>query len=111
MACKRLKKTIFSFLFLLFSFSTLHLSHAATTDKAAQAIQKNDFKTALNELLPLAQKGDKDAQFLLGMMYDAGKGVPQDQSAAATWYKKASLQNHQIAQLYLGIMYYSGQGV
>jgi uncharacterized protein len=107
-----MKKIIFTLLFcLLFSLSALHSARAATTDKAVQALQKNDFKTALDELLPLTQKGDKDAQFLMGMMYDAGKGVPQNPSTAAAWYRKAALQGHPIAQLYLGIMYYSGQGV
>lgn len=96
------------FLFLSPAFYSLQ---ASTTDKAMQAIQKNDFKTALDELLPLAEKGDPNAQFLLGMLYDAGKGLPQDQAAAASWYKKAALQNHEIAQLYLGVLYYSGQGV
>jgi uncharacterized protein len=96
---------------LLFLSSISNPLHAATTDKAMQAIQKNDFKTALAELLPLAQQGDAQAQFLMGMLYDAGKGVTPDPSLAASWYKKAAVQNHEIAQLYLGILYYSGQGV
>jgi len=97
---------------LIFLFSLLSSSsHASTTDQALRAIEKNDFKTALKELLPLAEKGDKDAQFLMGMLYDAGKGVPQDPSIAASWYKKAAQQNHSIAQLYLGILYHSGEGV
>ena len=86
-------------------------SDAAVTDKAVAAMGKGDFKTALGELRPLAAKNDPNAQFLLGMLYDAGKGVAQDQSIAASWYRKAADQNHLVAQLFLGVFYYSGQGV
>ncbi len=80
-------------------------------DKAKAAMQEGDFKTALTELRPLAAKGDPNAQFLLGMLYDSGKGVAQDQAAAVKWYRKAAEQKHLIAQLFLGVMLYSGQGV
>jgi uncharacterized protein len=86
-------------------------STASPTDKAGQAMQKGDFKTALEELRPLAAKNDPNAQFLLGMLYDSGKGVAQDQTAAASWYRRAAKQNHVLAQLFLGILFYSGQGV
>jgi uncharacterized protein len=86
-------------------------SIAAPTDKAIQAMRADDFNAALDELRPLAAKNDRDAQFLLGMLYDAGKGVAQDPAAAASWYRKAAKQNHLLAQAYLGAMLYSGQGV
>ena len=99
-------------LFLFLLLGSAIPSHAApATDKAVRAMGEGDFKTALNELRPLAAKRDPNAQFLLGMLYDAGKGVPQDQSVAASWYRKAAEQNHLLAQLYLGILYYSGEGV
>ena len=86
-------------------------SSAAPTDKAAAAMQKGDFKTALKELDPLAARGDPNAQFMLGMLHDAGKGVPQDPARAAMWYRKAAEQKHLIAQMFLGVFYHSGQGV
>jgi len=86
-------------------------STAPATNKAVEAMQKGDFKTALGELRPLAAKGDPNAQFLLGMLYDAGNGVVQDQSLAASWYRSAAEQNHLLAQVFLGILFYSGQGV
>jgi uncharacterized protein len=95
----------------LFLALPLPSSFAATTDKALQAMQKGDFKTALAELRPLVAKRDPDAQFLLGMLYDAGKGVPQDQAVAASWYRRAAEQNHMLGQLYLAVLLYSGQGV
>ncbi len=85
--------------------------HALTTDKAVQAIQKGDFELALKELRPLTKKNDPNAQFLMGMLYEAGNGVPQDPALAASWYRKAAEQNHPTAQLFLGFLYYSGNGV
>ena len=97
--------------YLLLLAVPLSPSLAAPTDKAARAMQKGDFKTALEELGPLAAKNDPQAQFLIGMMYDAGKGVAQDPAVAASWYRKAARQNHPLAQVYLGALLYSGQGV
>lgn len=86
-------------------------STPSATDKAVQALKAGDFKTALDELRPLAAKGDPHAQFLMGMLYDSGKGVAQDQATAASWYRKAAKQGHQMAQVFLGVLLYTGQGV
>jgi TPR repeat protein len=44
-------------------------------------------------------------------MYAAGRGVAQDESAAAWWYRQAAEQGHADAQLALGEMYAEGRGV
>jgi len=54
----------------------------ATSLAAAQA---GDFATALKEWKPLAEAGDVDAQYNLGIMYDNGYGVPQDYAEAVKW--------------------------
>jgi TPR repeat protein len=97
--------------FLLFWAVSFSSSSASPTDKAAQAMEKGDFATAVDELHPLAEKGDPNAEFLLGMLYDAGNGVARDPSAAASWYRRAADQNHLLAQVYLGALFYTGQGV
>jgi TPR repeat protein len=81
------------------------------TDNAVKAMEKGDFRTALRELRTLVETNDPNAQFLMGMLYDAGKGVSQDQAMAASWYRKAAEQKHLGAQLFLGVLYYSGSGV
>lgn len=96
---------------LLLTIVPFSSSSASPTDAAVQAMERGDFGTALNELRPLAEKRDPNAQFLLGMLYDAGKGVAQDPSLAASWYRKAAEQKHLLAQVYLGVLLYSGQGV
>jgi TPR repeat protein len=42
----------------------------------------------------VAEKGDEDAQFRLGCIYEGGQGVPKDLSAAAEWFRKAADQGH-----------------
>jgi uncharacterized protein len=58
-----------------------------------------------------AEKGDAKAQFVLGLKYDTGKGVPQDYAEAAKWYRKAAEQGYAEAQFNLGTMYDEGRGV
>ena len=51
------------------------------------------------------------AQFVIGYMYQYGKGVPQDYAEAARWYRKAAEQGNAKSQHNLGYMYDKGQGV
>ena len=41
-----------------------------------------------------AEAGDANAQLLLGVMYDHGKGVLEDDKEAVKWYRKAAEQGH-----------------
>jgi TPR repeat protein len=61
---------------------------SADFQKGYAAAQSGDYATALREWTPLAAQGDADAQFNLGIMYDNGKGVPEDYKTAMKWYKK-----------------------
>ena len=56
-------------------------------------------------------QGDARSQAQLGIMYDTGKGVPQDFSRAAAWFRKSAEQGFGQAQDSLGLMYAIGQGV
>jgi TPR repeat protein len=44
-------------------------------------------------------------------MYDGGRGVPQDYSAALSWYRKAAEQGNAAAENNLGPLYAYGRGV
>ena len=59
----------------------------------------------------LARDGDIDAQYILGVMYRKGQGVPQDYEKAVYWYTKAAEQGLAEAQNNLGVMYDIGKGV
>ena len=64
-----------------------------------------------SELRAIAARGDADDQFDLGLMYRNGEGVPQDDTEAAKWFRKAAEQGHPNAQNWLGWMHQSGKGV
>ena len=76
-----------------------------------QSYLKGDFKAAFDEWLPLAELGDAEAQYNLGVLYDEGASVDQDLGKAAGWYRKAAEQGFMDAQANLGMMYYRGEGV
>ncbi|MEN8206083.1 MAG: tetratricopeptide repeat protein [Pseudomonadota bacterium] len=76
-----------------------------------QSYLKGDYQTAFEEWLPLAELGDVEAQYNLGVMYDEGTSVEQDYGKAAEWYHKAAEQGFVDAQANLGMMYYQGHGV
>ena len=58
-----------------------------------------------------AEQGDAAAQFTLGLIYDLGRGVPQDKAEAARWYRMAAEQGDDGGQYHLGRMYYDGDGM
>ena len=66
--------------------------------------------------------GNAEAQFVIGMMYERGEGIPKVKNEfgdtitsspkdAVDWYQKAAMQGHAAAQYNLGWMYYKGEGV
>ena len=76
-----------------------------------QSYLKGDYQAAYNEWLPLAELGDAEAQYNLGVLHDEGAGVKQDLAAAVNWYQKAASQGFIDAQTNLGMMYYHGHGI
>ena len=57
-----------------------------------EAYERGDYATALTEFRPVAQQGNADAQFILGVMYSKGQGVPQDDVQAHMWLSLAAAQ-------------------
>lgn len=60
-------------------------------DQAEKVYQRTDYERAFfiyrNELAPI---GDKYGQYMVGFMYLAGKGVPEDRVVASAWYRLAA---------------------
>ena len=65
----------------------------------------------IDALRTRAEQGDAAAQANLGVMYETGRGVPQDAAEAVRWYRLAAEQGNASAQFNLGGMYASGRGV
>ena len=62
-------------------------------------------------LADMAEQGDADVQFALGIMYVQGQDVPQDYKEAVKWFRLAAEQGVAYAQYNLGVMYDKGQGM
>jgi len=75
------------------------------------AAEHRDYATAVRLWGPLAEQGNLDAQYNLGVAYQYGHGVTRDHAAAASWFRKAANQGLAAAQLSLGVLYENGVGV
>ncbi len=84
---------------------------AADLEVGNEAYDRGDYVTALREWRPLAEQGDAGAQFNLGLLYDMGRGVPQNYAEAAKWYWLAADGGYDKAQFNLALMYNNGTGV
>jgi TPR repeat protein len=84
---------------------------SAGVPEGIAAYKAEDYATALREFRAGAQKGDPEAAFYLGWMYDNADGVGHDDAEAARWYRRAADDGYAPAQHYLGLIYADGEGV
>ncbi len=78
--------------------------------KEPNAITSED-KNTIELLAKIAKQGEADSQFILGMMYNYGCGVPKDTKEGIMWLTKAAEQGYDKAQAELGDVYIDGEGV
>lgn len=76
-----------------------------------EAFLRADYAAAKRVLQPLAEAGDAEAQYWIGVMYAHGRGYPAVCRQAVRWYEKAARQGHAEAAFSLGFMLYHGWGV
>ena len=86
-------------------------ANAGPFDVALAAAEQGDYLTALRLWRSLAEQGDADAQYNLGVMYSNGDGVPRDYAEAMKWHRKAADQGNGNAQFNVGFMYDLGRGM
>ena len=91
------------------------LLHAARVmagvPEGLDALKRGDYAAAVRELRGPAERGDAEAQYRVGLMYEFGKGYPRDVQQALTWLIRAGTQGHTAAAVELGVLYTGGQGV
>lgn len=88
-------------------------AHAGGSDfeTGVVAYQSNKYLEALAAFRGRAERGNADAEFMLGVMYFYGKGVPRNDGLAAIWFSKAADKGHAGAQLAYGSLHVRGIGV
>ncbi|MDR2869322.1 MAG: hypothetical protein LBV04_02625, partial [Deferribacteraceae bacterium] len=72
---------------------------------------EKQYDAAAEEWQAPARAGYADAQCNLGLCYQHGHGVEQNEALAVRWFRKAVEQGHDMAQCNLGTCYQHGQGV
>ena len=94
-------------------FLLLFTNNGSTADyaKGFDAYSEGDYATALSEWQPLAEQGDRDGQFGLGLLYANGWGVDLNDDEALKWYRLAVEQGHAEAAYNLAVMCANGWGV
>ncbi len=114
---------------------SLAYKRLGTVDPAKKEIAASGFERALAILGKAAEQGNAQAQFELGEMYGAGKGiavdmaltralpwikrrplnadkgVAVDKAEAVKWWRRAAEQGHAMSQFFFGAMYGKGEGV
>lgn len=66
-------------------------------------VESSDIKA----IKSLAERGDSEAQFQLGLIYATGEKVKKDYEKAFKWYLRAAENNHTEAQARVGWMYFA----
>ncbi len=84
---------------------------AASLDDGLDALRRGDFAAAAKILRPLAEHGDAEAQYRIGLMYEFGKGYPQDKAQGIAWFRKSAANGSASAQQELGVIYATGDGL
>lgn len=87
------------------------LAWASALEQGAEAYRRGDFDAAARLWQPLAEQGDRDAQFALGTLYQLGRGVEQSDALATRWFRRAAERGSVPAQYNLGNAYKHGRGV
>ena len=80
---------------LLLSFAAI--AAAGPLEDADAAVKKRDYATAVRLLRPLAEQGNPNAQYTLGVFYDNGLGVPQDRIRSYMWFELSASQGREGA--------------
>jgi TPR repeat protein len=86
-------------------------ARAGPLEDGDAAYERGDYATAVRLWRPLAEQGNPEAQFILGQMYNTGRGVSQDHAEAVKWYRRAAEQGDVLSQAVLGAMYGGEEGV
>ena len=87
------------------------ISWAGDFKKGWSAYSSSDYATALAQWQGLADTGDANACYGMGMLYGNGFGVDMNDELALKFYGLAAANGHAEAQYNLGVMHQNGWGV
>ena len=94
----------------LCSFSS-NVSLAEDAKKGLQFAVNGEYRQAVDIWLPLAEEGDAEAQYYMGVVYKDGLGVEINYDQFRYWTSRSAFQGSPSAMFNLGIMYEYSLGV
>lgn len=81
-----------------------HFQLGRALDKAQR------WEEAVEHYRRAAEASYAPAQTSLGLLYEDGRGVPQDPATAMRWYRLAAIQSYPPADTAIGLLYLEGRG-
>ena len=106
-----MKKVMMLMLALLFCLTVGAQSAEKLYQEGKALYDMKDYTKAVPKLKAAAEKGHKKAQYRLGLCYDKGKGVTENDAQAFQWYSKSAAQDYHKALYQVGKCYKDGEGV
>ena len=99
--------------FIVVTVVSMHGFSATAADygETVKYLRAGSFHKAHSQFSTLAEKGDTNAQFQLGLMAHLGHGIPQNFLVARKWYERAAKNGEVRSQNNLGIIYRDGLGI
>ncbi|MAS81619.1 MAG: hypothetical protein CMF45_02890 [Legionellales bacterium] len=73
--------------------------------------EQGEYEKSFNLWLPLAIKGNMEAENYIAIHYYLGLGRDRDFKIAKEWFEKAARSNYPDAQYNLGVMYENGESI
>jgi TPR repeat protein len=93
------------------AFTSAVILAASDLEAGKRAYDKGDYAMALRELLPLADRDNAQAMYLVGSMLFEGKGVKQNKRSGLALFHFAADAGFAEAELRLAAMYMAGDSV
>jgi len=92
------------------AFTSLQRPPPPPLERAAALASQERHVEAFQVYASVAQTGDPDGQFRVGVCYLEGKGVPANRTEAVRWLEQAAQQRHMDAKLLLAVLMLKGWG-
>lgn len=83
----------------------------ADLESAVKAFNAGQRESAIAELRRLAEAGNTQAKYTLGIIYTRGQGIAPDYPQAVKWFQEAANEGYSSAQYSLGMLHAGGVGV
>ncbi len=91
--------------------SVAQAGHSHTHIEGYDAYLNKDYVTAYNIWKELAETGNPNAQYNLGMLYTEGNGTPKNEEKSFYWFLLAAEAGNAQAQLIIATRYSKGIGI